>query len=64
MHYFETLKYVFHVIFHPFDGFWDLKHEKKGSVPAALTFVVLTIITLAIEKQDTAFLLTKTSCLN
>ena len=59
MHYFETLKYVFHVIFHPFDGFWDLKHEKKGSVPAALTFVVLTIITLAIEKQDTAFLFNK-----
>ncbi|MBQ3891615.1 MAG: YIP1 family protein, partial [Lachnospiraceae bacterium] len=55
----ETLKYVFHVIFHPFDGFWDLKHEKKGSVPAALTFVVLTIITLAIEKQDTAFLFNK-----
>ncbi len=59
MHYFETLKYVFHVIFHPFDGFWDLKHEKKGSVPAALTFVALTIITLAIEKQDTAFLFNK-----
>ena len=59
MHYFETLKYVFHVIFHPFDGFWDLKHEKKGSVSAALTFVVLTIITLAIEKQSTAFLFNK-----
>jgi len=59
MHYFETLKYVFHVIFHPFDGFWDLKHEKKGSVLAALTFVALTIITLAIEKQDTAFLFNK-----
>ncbi|MBR5356190.1 MAG: YIP1 family protein [Lachnospiraceae bacterium] len=59
MHYFETLKYVFHVIFHPFDGFWDLKHEKKGSVAAALTFVVLTIITLAIEKQETAFLFNK-----
>lgn len=59
MHYFETLKYVFHVIFHPFDGFWDCKHEKKGSVPAALTFVALTIITLAIEKQDTAFLFNK-----
>ena len=59
MHYFETLKYVFHVIFHPFDGFWDCKHEKKGSVAAALTFVVLTIITLAIEKQETAFLFNK-----
>ena len=39
----EELLYVFHLIFHPFDGFWDLKHEKRGSVRAALTFIVLTI---------------------
>ena len=26
----EELLYAFHVIFHPFDGFWDLKHEKRG----------------------------------
>lgn len=56
MLYVQTLKYVFHVIFHPFDGFWDLKFEKKGSIQAALTFVVLTIATLTIEKQNTGFL--------
>lgn len=59
MHYFETLKYVFHVIFHPFDGFWDLKHEERGSLGAAFTFVLLTIATLTIEKQNTAFLFNK-----
>ncbi len=41
--YVEELLYVFHLIFHPFDGFWDLKHEKRGSVRAALTFMILTI---------------------
>ena len=56
MHYGKTIKYAFHVIFHPFDGFWDLKREHKGSLAAALTFVVLTIITLTLEKQKTAFL--------
>ena len=56
MLYVKTLKYVFHVIFHPFDGFWDLRYEKKGSIQAALTFVVLTILTLTIEKQNTGFL--------
>lgn len=56
MLYVKTLKYVFHVIFHPFDGFWDLRYEKKGSIQAALTFVVLTIMTLTIEKQSTGFL--------
>jgi len=40
----EELLYAFHVIFHPFDGFWDLKHEKRGSMRAALVFMVVTII--------------------
>ncbi len=56
MYYVETLKYVFHVIFHPFDGFWDLKRERRGSLAAALFFVVITIATLTIEKQNTGFL--------
>ena len=42
--YFEELLYVFHLIFHPFDGFWDLKHEKRGSVRAASTFLGLTML--------------------
>ncbi len=41
--YWEELLYAFHLVFHPFDGFWDLKHEKRGSVRAALTFIALTI---------------------
>ena len=56
MLYVETLKYGFYVITHPFDGFWGLRRENKGSVAAAFTFVVLTILTLTIEKQNTGFL--------
>ncbi len=41
--YVDELLYVFHLVFHPFDGFWDLKHEKRGSVRASLTFMILTI---------------------
>ena len=40
----EELLYVFHVMAHPFDGFWDLKHEKRGSVRASIVFVVITIL--------------------
>ena len=40
----EEIMYVFHVMFHPFDGFWDLKHEKRGSVRAALVFMGITVI--------------------
>ncbi|MBQ4556741.1 MAG: YIP1 family protein [Clostridia bacterium] len=42
--YWEELLYVFHLIFHPFDGFWDLKHEKRGSVRGAITILALTIV--------------------
>ena len=56
MQYFRTVKYVFHVICHPFDGFWDLRYEKRGSLGAALSFVALLIFTFSLEKQDTAFL--------
>jgi len=31
-------------VFHPFDGFWDLKHEKRGSVRAASTILGITMI--------------------
>jgi len=40
----QELLYAFHLIFHPFDGFWDLKHEKRGSVRASITFIVITVI--------------------
>ena len=42
--YLEELLYVFHLVFHPFDGFWDLKHEKRGSVRAATTILGITIV--------------------
>ncbi len=31
----SEIMYAFHLIFHPFDGFWDLKHEKRGSLRGA-----------------------------
>ncbi len=40
----EEVLYAFHVIFHPFDGFWDLKHEKRGSVRAAIFWLVMVIL--------------------
>ena len=41
----EELLYGFYVIFHPFDGFYDLKHEHRGSIRAGLVFFGLTVIT-------------------
>jgi sugar lactone lactonase YvrE len=40
----QELLFAFHLIFHPFDGFWDLKHEKRGSVRAGITIIIITIL--------------------
>jgi len=42
--YLEELLYMFHLVFHPFDGFWDLKHEKRGSIRAGTTILAVTIL--------------------
>ena len=39
----QELLFAFHLIMHPFDGFWDLKHEKRGSVRAGTTILAATI---------------------
>lgn len=54
--YWEELMYAFHLIFHPFDGFWDLKHEKRGSVRAALTILALTAAVFAWQAVGRAFI--------
>ncbi|MBQ8546076.1 MAG: YIP1 family protein [Clostridia bacterium] len=40
----EELTYGFHIIFHPFDGYWDLKKEKRGSMRAAIIFLIITVV--------------------
>lgn len=54
--YLQSLQYAFYVIFHPFDGFWDLKHEKRGSIASALTILVFVAITYILAYQYTGFI--------
>lgn len=41
----KTLRYSLYVIFHPFDGFWDLTHEHRGSIGAANIILLLALMT-------------------
>lgn len=50
------LAYAFYVIFRPLDGFWDLKHEKRGSVKVALGLMVASGIVLVIQSLVTSFI--------
>jgi len=55
--YWQEILYVFHVIFHPFDGFWDLKHEKRGSVRAASTILGAVIVALYYQAIGQGYIL-------
>ena len=54
--YWEELMYAFHVIFHPFDGFWDMKHEKRGSLRAALTILAVAAAVFAWQAIGQSFI--------
>lgn len=55
-HYFATLKFALYCMTHPLDGFWDLTHEKRGSIAAANTILILTLISRIAKLQFTSFL--------
>ena len=52
----KELLFGFHVIGHPFDGFWDLKKEKRGSLRAALVFLVIAVITFFYQSIGQGYL--------
>lgn len=53
----QELLYAFHLMYHPFDGFWDLKHEKRGSLRAALTILGIVIVCFFYQSIGTGYLL-------
>ncbi|HBR32555.1 MAG TPA: hypothetical protein DD733_10795, partial [Clostridiales bacterium] len=52
----SEIVYGFHVIFHPFDGFWDIKHEKRGSVRGATFWLCITIMVFVYEGVGQGYL--------
>ena len=56
----QELLYGFYVIFHPFDGFYDLKHENRGSVRAAIVFVALTVVTFFYQSIGRGYVMNPT----
>ena len=54
-HFRDTLKYSLHCIVSPFDGFWDLTHEKRGSIGAANFLVIMTVLTTIWKYRYTSF---------
>lgn len=52
----ESLRYSMYIMTHPFDGFWDLTHEKRGSMAAANVLLGLTFLTNIWKLRFTNFM--------
>ena len=40
----EGIEYGFHIVRHPFDGFWDMQHEGKGVISSATCILVISVL--------------------
>lgn len=56
----EEVLYAFHLFGHPFDGFWDLKHEKRGSVRGATFWVAMAVLAFTYQSVGQAYLFNPT----
>lgn len=54
----KELHYSNYTMFHPFDGYWDLKREKMGSLAAANTLVGLFVLAYCLRVQFSGYLFT------
>ena len=52
----DWIKFPFHLIVHPYDGFWDLKFENKGKLRVAMTILLLMVVSTSLMNQFAGFL--------
>ena len=52
----ERLQYALYTMVHPGDGFYEIRHRGKGSVPLAFAFVILFSISFSINKRYANFI--------
>jgi hypothetical protein len=51
------LRYSLYLIFHPMNGFWDLKHEKKGNIKSAFILISMVVLIFILRNNLTGFLI-------
>jgi len=55
----KDFKFAFYCLTHPLDGFWDLTHERRGSMAVANTILILTLLARICRLQFTSFIFNK-----
>ncbi len=54
--YWKSLKFSLYCMTHPLDGYWDLTHEKRGTMAAANTILFLTVMARLLKLRYTSFI--------
>ena len=52
----KDFKFAFYCLTHPLDGYWDLTHEKRGSIAVANTILLLVMVARLMFLGCTSFL--------
>ena len=55
--YVDSLKFALYCITHPLDGFWDLTHEHRGTMAAANTILIVTLLVRILKLKYTSFVI-------
>ncbi len=54
--YLNSLKFALYCLTHPLDGFWDLTHERRGTIAGANTILFLALAIRIAKLRYTSFL--------
>ncbi|MCR4587908.1 MAG: YIP1 family protein [Lachnospiraceae bacterium] len=54
--YWDSLKFSLYCMTHPIDGYWDLTHEKRGTMAAANTILFLSVLIRLLKLRYTSFI--------
>ena len=52
----DSLKFAFYCCTHPIDGYWDLTHEKRGTLAVANTILFATVLMRILSLKYTSFI--------
>ncbi len=52
----DKWKYAFYTVSHPADGFYEIRHRDRGSVPVAIILVIIFSIAFSINRMSASFI--------
>jgi hypothetical protein len=60
----EKVNHLFYTLTHPLDGFYEIRHRDKGSIPLALVILLIVSIAFCIDKRYASFTVNLTDVRN